>query len=332
MLHHHIAAMPLVDGAPPEPEITIGGDPEFEAWDPSAGCVVLPPSRHEHVDDTGDIGLDGARTVAELRPYAANDPEALYRRIRTLADRWEQITGLRVCLSGHRYPAGCHIHIGASYPHQLVGDWEAFIKDLDLVLGGLVKLSGQARGKYRVRRAYRAKAWGVEYRSLPAAILAFPELALWCFRTALAVAKGEQPPKRDTATGLAVKRLREAVRTGDPFTWDLRRLEKKLAVTLSPRDTWSDGWRRWLFDLQPRLARQPIHFFGMAEWRGLATNWWRLAEMTGWALYQDVEAPNAPEGAFPVGLPYAVRTQQSPDPLTCRQIVACLADAGLINP
>jgi hypothetical protein len=309
----------------------LGGDPEFEAFDPVAGRVVPPPGRYEHVEDTGDIGLDGARTVAELRPYPANDPEALYRRIRTLADRWEQLTGLQVCLSGHRYAAGCHIHIGAAYPHQLVGDWCEFIKDLDLVLGGLVKLSGQARGEYRVRRAYRTKAWGVEYRTLPAAILAFPELAIWCFRTALAVAKGEQPPKRDTATGLAVKRLREAVRAGAPFTWGLRRLEKRLIVSLADRDTWSNGWRRWLLDLQPRLASQSLYFFGMAEWRGLSTNWWRLAEMTGWTLRQDVE-PSAPAGAFPVGLPYAVRIQESPDELTRRQILACLADAGLINP
>jgi hypothetical protein len=196
----------------------------------------------------------------------------------------------------------------------------------------LLNLSGQARGKYRVRRAWEAKSWGVEYRTPPSAILAFPELAVWAFRAALAVARGEEPPKRDMATCRAIKLTRQAIKAGENFTWELRRLEKKLAVTISTRDTWSNGWARWLLDLQPRLTSQSVHFFGMAEWRGLATNWWRLAEMTGWSLHQDVEAPNAPVGSFIVGLPYAIRIQESPDSLTCRQLLACLADAGLINP
>jgi hypothetical protein len=85
-------------------------------------------------------------------------------------------------------------------------------------------------------------------------------------------------------------------------------------------------------DLQPRLTRLSVYFFGLAEWRGLATNWRSLSEVTGWALDQNVYAPNAPIGAFIIGLPYAVRTQESPDELTRRQILACLADAGLINP
>jgi hypothetical protein len=324
--------MQLYAGGPPEPEILLGGDPEFEAYDPSTGNVVVAPAWQDSVPGVGSIGLDGCRLVAELRPEPAQEPVTLYQRIRALAARWEEKTGLQVCLSGHRFPIGCHIHIGTGHPFRLVGDWGEFIKDLDLVLGSLVNLSGAARERYRVRRAYEVKSWGVEYRTPPAAILACPELALWAFRAALAITRGDAPPKRSHHVGRAVKELRAAIRSGEPFTWELRRLERRLTVTLSDRDTWSAGWAAWLRDLQPRLRGQSVHFFGMAEHRGLATNWWRLAQTTGWALHQDVRSPSAPPNSFEIGLPYAVRVQESPDPLICQQILACLVEGGLIKP
>lgn len=269
-----------------EQKILLGADPEWEAWDPRSRSVVRPRSRDCFHSKLGEVGIDGAGTVPEARPTPGEDPAELYYRIKNLAKEWEGRTGLRVCLAGHTYAIGAHIHVGAPAGYYLAGSFDDFVSEVDKHIGFLVNLSGAARGAYKVRRAWRAQPWGLEYRTLPSAVLAVEDVAVWAISAIRAVARGEQPERCTRRIRSAIRDIREAVTAQIPFSFDLENL---VHLTLTPggiilsSDEWNDAWREWVEQVNTTgRVRGRVLLFGFRSSRGLVVNDAQIAAELGW--------------------------------------------------
>jgi hypothetical protein len=331
---HHIAAVmgwqPKGLEGPPG-EILLGADPEWEAWDPRRREVVRP-NRNEDCfscDEYGEVGIDGTGTVPEARPNPTSDPAELYWRIRLLAIEWERRTKRRVCLAGHWYAIGAHIHVGAPVGYELEGPFQKFVDAVDRRVGFLLALSGKARGDYRRRRSWRSQPHGVEYRTLPSAVLAFEELAIWAIRVIHAIAKGQKPPQRDRAIQDLFDAVLEAVSSSRPFSFELENLEGATArPELILRDEWAREWQAWASELNSsgRVLQDSL-LFGFAENRGYATNDDAIAQAQGWELI----AYDHPSSIRPaIGLPRNVRMAWDAD--MARLIEDRLIQLGVLRP
>jgi len=332
---HHIAAVMKwkrrreLEGPPGE--IVLGADPEWEAWDPRRREVVRPDSRQDcfSIDGFGEVGIDGSGTVPEARPKPTSDPAELYWRIKMLALEWEHRTKKRVCLAGHWYPIGAHIHVGAEDGYQLEGPFQMFVDAVDSRVGFLLRLSGNARGDYRQRRAWRLQPYGLEYRTLPSAVLALEDLAVWAIRVIHAVAKGEDPPQRDREINKLYRQVLEAIKSGCPFSFDLENLENAAArPELILRDEWAREWQAWASELNSsgRVLRDAL-LFGFAENRGDVTNDDAIAQAQGWGLI----AYDHPSSIRPaIGLPRSVRMAW--DANMASLIEARLIQLGVLRP
>jgi hypothetical protein len=329
-IHHIAAVMGWKRKKEPEDspgEILLGADPEWEAWDLRRQEVVRPdPDEDCFGDDNfGAVGIDGSNNVLEARPKPTGDPWMLYWRIKTLAIEWEHKTKKRkrVCLAGHQYAIGAHIHVGAPIGHELEGPFQRFVADVDDKVGFLLELSGKARGDYRERCAWRLKSHGLEYRTLPSAVLALEDLAVWAFRVIHAVAKGETPPQWDRKIEESYDAVLEAIRLGYPFSFNLENLEKAVAPQeLILRDDWASEWRAWASELNSngRVLRDAL-LFGFAESRGDVTNDEAIAQVQGWRLI-DYDYPSSIRPA--IGLPRSAR-------MAWDEKVALLIEARLIQ-
>jgi hypothetical protein len=332
-IHHIAAAMGWrrrqeLEGPPGE--ILLGADPEWEAWDPRRREVVRP-DRNEgfSCDGYGEVGIDGSGTVPEARPDPTSDPAELYWRIRMLAIEWERRTKKRVCLAGHRYPIGAHIHVGAPDGYELEGPFQEFVNAVDRRVGFLLDLSGKARGEYYQRRAWRTQPHGLEYRTLPSAVLAIEGLAVWAIRVIYAIAKGEKPPRRDERIKSWFKEVLRAENSGRPFSFDLEDLESAPSPPeLILRDEWAREWQEWASELNSsgRVLRDAM-LFGFAENRGDVTNDDAIAQAQGWELI----AYDHPSSVRPaIGLPRRVRMAWDAD--MARLIEARLIQLGVLRP
>jgi hypothetical protein len=326
---HHIAAVmgwQPRQGPENQPgEILLGADPEWEVWDPRLREVVRP-NRDEDCfscEEYGEVGIDGSGNVLEARPNPTTDPAELYWRIRTLASEWEQRTKKRVCLAGHWYAIGAHIHVGAPDGYELEGSFQRFVDAVDRQVGFLLGLSGKARGAYCQRRAWRSQPYGLEYRTLPSAILAFEELAIWAIRVIRAIAKGEKPPRRDEVIDHLVDAVAERLKSGCPFSFELADLKSAPSPPeLILRDEWAREWQAWASELNRsgRVLRDAM-LFGFAENRGDVTNDDAIAQVRGWELI----AYDHPSSIRPaIGLPRRARMAWDED-------MACLIEARLIQ-
>ena len=269
--------------------------------------MVRPDSSDCFYNDLGEVGIDGAGTVPEARPNPTPDPAELYGRIKALALEWERRTGLRVCLSGHTHAIGAHIHVGAPQGFVLEGDFQDFVEAIDRRVGFLLVLSGRARGVYRQRRAWRSQPHGLEYRTLPSAVLAFEDLAVWAISSIAAIARGEDPPRRTRRLYDLFKAILEAERAEYPFSFDLedlRSIPPRYRIELS--DEWSSEWREWVNRLNTsgRVVRDVV-LFGLAESRGLVTNDRSIATWRGWE-FLNFEYPHS-RGRLAIGIPREAR-------------------------
>jgi hypothetical protein len=326
---HHIAAVMgwqqkrgLED---PPGEILLGADPEWEAWDPRCREVVRPDPHEDcfSCDEYGEVGIDGSGDVPEARPKPTSDPAELYWRIKMLALEWEHRTKKRVCLAGHQYPIGAHIHVGAEDGYQLEGPFQKFVDAVDSRVGFLLNLSGDARGEYRQRRAWRLQSYGLEYRTLPSAVLALEDLAIWAIRVIHAIAKGENPPEQDQKIRDSFHAVLRAVKSKRPFSFELENLEEAAArPELILRDEWAREWQAWASELNSsgRVLRDAL-LFGFAENRGDVTNDDAIAQAQGWGLIA-YEHPSSIRPA--IGLPRSVRVAWDAN-------MACLIEARLIQ-
>lgn len=177
---------------PPNVEIMLGADPEFEVL--NDGCIIMCPTTvvKGSFDNTRlveAVGTDGARTQIELRPKPAKTPEQLVENIKIL---FENINHYHISAKGQGYPVGGHIHFGLVHKTGLpkkLPCTQDFIKLIDYFLGKIfVPLSGCARGEYARLTGYREQPHGFEYRSLPAAVFENPEIARISFKIALEIA------------------------------------------------------------------------------------------------------------------------------------------------
>ncbi len=332
---HHIAAVMGWQQRPglagPLGEILLGADSEWEVWDPRCREVVRPDPDEDcfEREGYGEVGIDGSGNVPEARPNPTSNPAELYWRIRMLAIEWERKTKKRVCLAGHWYAIGAHIHVGAPAGYQLEGPFEEFIRAVDRRVGFLLKLSGEARGDYRRRCAWRSKRHGLEYRTLPSAVLAFEELAVWAIGTIHAVAKGKTPPPRDRKIRDLSKEVLEAVSSRRPFSFELEDLRSAPAPPeLALRDEWAREWQAWASELNSsgRVLQDAV-LFGFAENRGDVTNDDAIAQAQGWKLIDyDYPSPIRPA----IGLPRRVRRAWDAD--MARLIEKRLIQLGVLRP
>lgn len=313
-----------VGNAPTDIELLVGADPEFEVAvcvDNYAVVVHADGYIERSTEPESRVGTDGAGSQLELRPRPARTPEELYEQILALAKRaraWLADlaeSDVELLLSGHVLPIGCHIHLGTAQGYT-AAEYREFVRTLDRVrtpmgeLGELmVRLSGSARGSYATRAACEGGKChgGFEYRTPPAAILAFPEAFCYVAGVMLALAKGEQLPhfpRREFET------LAKLVDRGASFTFGGRTVKCADWVVLASGFSWSQTWR----DVVERV-RAPVRvtrLFGYRAERGDVTNLPRLARAFGWQLLQEYSED--------VGLPWSARA--SDDAEFVRRIIA----------
>ncbi|WP_347244243.1 hypothetical protein [Thermogutta sp.] len=289
--------------------ILLGADPEFEAFDPLRGVTDDLPGSGFFGTDDGDVDEDGSQEIVELHPLPSAEPRTVYARIRSLAQEWERRTGYRACLAGHRFPIGFHIHVGVEDGCALTSSVETldkFINAVDREIGWLVELSGRARGDYAKRCSWEPKWHGLEYRTLPASVLAFEELAVWTMRVVKAIARGNKVPAMSATARKQADQIREAERSGRPFTFGLQPLEmadRQHQVTLHRHDTFCAHWAKWAREMAGR-PRASVLLFGFDRARGLVTNSPELAERFGWKY---IPFRLEREEEIQIGLPYDVR-------------------------
>jgi hypothetical protein len=159
--------------------LTLGGDPEFEAYKDRVVVPAYTIPIFRKGGFTGPIGLDGAIRTAELRPDPAYSPEEYVENFLTLAERVKK-EGILLSVKGDEYALGGHIHVGS--PNRFVArvlkeGAEAFIQALDDFVGRvLLPTSGKARGEYACLGEYEFKTYGWEYRTPPVSYYADPEM------------------------------------------------------------------------------------------------------------------------------------------------------------
>jgi len=156
-------------------EITLGGDPEFEAvMDGEVFPAYLFPI---FGGLKAPIGADGS--VAEIRPYPTPSPEQYVKDFLSLVGKVGK-EGILLSVKGDVFPLGGHIHVG-SYNRYIVDvlkdKVEEFVFVLDDFVGRvLLPTSGKARGECARLGLYELKDYGWEYKTLPSSFYADLEM------------------------------------------------------------------------------------------------------------------------------------------------------------
>jgi hypothetical protein len=165
--------------------ITLGGDPEFEAYEDGALTSAVLVPIFNRGGSYGSIGTDGAFSTAELRPDPACSEEEYTENFLGLAKRVKE-EGILLSVQGDYYALGGHIHVGSPNPfvaRALKEGASSFIEVLDDFMGRvLLPTSGRARGEYECLGAYEFKDYGWEYRTPPSSYYADPEMVRIVFK------------------------------------------------------------------------------------------------------------------------------------------------------
>jgi hypothetical protein len=155
--------------------LTLGGDPEFEAYVDGkiVPAVDIPIFRRGGYDSP--IGLDADWCAVELRPAPAYSEEEYAENFLALVERVRE-EGILLSVQGDRFALGGHIHIGSPNPfvaRVLREGAKSFVKALDDFVGRvLLPTSGKARGEYKCLGAYEIKNYGWEYKTPPSSFYA----------------------------------------------------------------------------------------------------------------------------------------------------------------
>jgi hypothetical protein len=167
--------------------ITLGGDPEFEAYVDGYVVPACNLSIFKEGSFYGRIGTDDAAAIAELRPAPAHYPEEYLENFMFLVEKvWDE--GILLSVKGDHYALGGHIHVGSIFKEvvEILKDKvEEFILVLDDFVGRvLLPTSGAARGMYKCLGAYEPKKYGWEYRTPPSSFYADPEMVRITYKLA----------------------------------------------------------------------------------------------------------------------------------------------------
>lgn len=156
-------------------EIVFGADPEFDLisvhGSPIRAGTVLrgAPASSTLIEGAGEIGLDGDE-IGEIRVLPTGDARTLIARTVKLYDCAARIAGKRgaYLALGAFEACGFHIHVGAPIAMPLDERfWRCLPCEMDVR-----KLNPPSRGVYARGGLSRFKDYGVEWRDLPASVMA----------------------------------------------------------------------------------------------------------------------------------------------------------------
>ena len=321
-------------------EITVGCDPEFEAFSLNERRVVYAT----YGDTSSEVGIDGAGECVEFRPQASANPKEVADRLERLFSRFIlNQPDTRLLCSGHRFAIGGHIHIGVNKPYAPEPE---LLQLLDDFLGKpFYYCSGKARNCYLGYGLYREQPWGFEYRTPPSAIFYNKKIATIALKIAKNIVykylsvKGKPieysyPPTQDDYkkyAGLNQSEYKAFTRLSETLTNLVRdkdyliaawkdnknyklgkRSRSKFIVDITKSDTWRDDCFSMIKDnLKPKLHELAKHFksdinlnlFGYREDRGLVSN----IDINCWGYVDYSYWSTNPTLTFSIGLPFIVR-------------------------
>ena len=198
-------------------KIMLGADPEFELV---VGGEVVRASRILREDvhlPWGDIGVDGAGSPLELRPFPSESPKALVGNVGRLLLAVPKVLGGYPSTMCEAFAIGGHVHIGGIPTGT--EDLRGVASALDDALGDIfysLNPRTRIRQGYGQRGDWRPQTWGVEYRTPPSSTWAHPKVALtflgaikWVVQTLL----GGSLPSRHPA----LPKVRAAVQRAADF-------------------------------------------------------------------------------------------------------------------
>jgi len=321
-------------------EITVGCDPEFEAFSLNERRVVYAT----YGDTSSEVGIDGAGECVEFRPQASTNPKEVADRLEKLFSRFvSNQPNTRLLCSGHSFAIGGHIHIGVDRPY--IPEQE-LLQLLDDFLGKpFYECSGRARGHYTGYSLYREQPWGFEYRTPPSAIFYNKKISTIALKIAKNIvykylnAKGKPityslPPTQEDYKKYAcltaneyktflkvAKKVTKLVRDRkylvaswkDNKKYKLpKQKSREFIVNITKSDTWRDDCFSMIKDnLKPKLHELAKHFksdinlnlFGYREDRGLVSN----IDINCWDYVDYSYWSTNPTLTFSIGLPFIVR-------------------------
>jgi len=324
-------------------EITVGCDPEFEAFSLNERRVVYAT----YGDTSSEVGIDGAGECVEFRPQASANPKEVADRLEKLFSRFvSNQPNTRLLCSGHRFAIGGHIHIGVNKPYAPEPE---LLQLLDDFLGSpFYYCSGKARNCYLGYGLYREQPWGFEYRTPPSAIFYNKKISTIALKIAKNIVykylsvKGKPieyscPPTQDDYKKYAglryseykaftklSKKLTELVRDKeylvaawrDNKNYKLAKSPKnKFVVNISKSDTWNDECFTLIKNaIEPQLnnlaqmycSNINLNLFGYRDDRGLTSN----IDIDGWGYVEYNYYTTYPELRFSIGMPYKVRNDK----------------------
>jgi hypothetical protein len=315
---------------------TIGADPEFEVY----GNNKILNASDAYISKSNHVGLDGSGFQIELRPAPAETPEELLNNIREALVEYYHNNKYNLCLSGHVYPLGFHLHAAWESSCDSNDAW-VISKQADRFLGHLfIHASGRARGNYKKLCQYRCNSapyngrQGMEYRSLPS-IIAFSEkhllliLKVWKLLVDKVIA-GEEFPDNSKASeeeytklGLSMtevqelfayaRLLKKIAEVGEniPLQWNIE-LSFKIEVDFNTRDTFIGTVTQFFSNSFKKVTTKTkirVRFFGFAQSRGNVSN----IPVADWQLLDKdfpVVTHTGREVVLNIGLPYEFRTNE----------------------
>jgi len=316
---------------------TIGADPEFEVFD--NGRIIN--ASNAYINKSNHVGLDGSGFQVELRPEPAENPEELIQNIKEALMDYYYNNKYNLCLSGHVYPLGFHLHAAWESSCDSNDAW-VISKQADRFLGQLfLNSSGRARGSYKKLCQYRYNSapyknrQGTEYRSLPS-IIAFSEkhlliiLKVWKLLVDKVIAGEELPDNNKVSEeeyfklGLSraevqelfayAKLLKKIAEVGEniPLQWNID-MKFKFYIKFSINDTFKEFVVQFFVDSLKNIETKigiEINFFGFAQSRGYVSN----IPVDGWQIldkdFPVITRSEPRKITLHIGLPYEFRINE----------------------
>lgn len=171
-------------------QLTLGLDPEFILTDATGAVVPANSTMFNSTRPTAQIGCDAAGMPLEFRPLPSKNPHTLLSDVRKLMKQ-VVAAGYELHAGGVGNSIGCHIHFSGAVvtKRAAVTNVRNIVNCLDEWLGKpFYHLNDPTRinsrygnlGQYETGKTHG----GWEYRSLPAAVLAMPHVAVGVLRIA----------------------------------------------------------------------------------------------------------------------------------------------------